>query len=118
MRGASVVFLVLAACVVPAAAQADPWALPEPGSCNPKGGLLTPGRAPDDATPVPFKTGDTFAMDRLNVLENYLPAFLWQERERFFFEGMRLEIGPCFRDYSPPAFFRDATQRGAGKAKL
>jgi hypothetical protein len=99
------------------AASADPWALPEPGSCSPKGGRLSPGQA-EDATPVPFKTGDVFEVDRLNVLQNYLPPFMWEERERFFFEGMRLEIGPCFADYSPPAFYREATERFSGKASL
>ena len=39
-------------------------------------------------------------------------------RERFFFEGMRLEIGPCFRDYSPPGFFGEATQSFKDRAKL
>ena len=52
------------------------------------------------------------------ALQNYVPAFLWQERERFFYEGMRLEIGPCFADYAPPKFFSDATAANAGKAKL
>jgi hypothetical protein len=118
MRACVLAFLGLAFLAAPAAAEADPWALPEPGSCNPKGGRVAPGQAPEDAAPVPFKTGDVFEIDRLGVLENYLPAFLWQERERFFYEGMRLEIGPCFRDYSPPAFFREATEAGAGRAKL
>jgi hypothetical protein len=93
------------------------WALPEAGSCSPKGGRLSPGK-PEDATPVPFQTGDVFEVDRLAVLQNYLPSFLWQERDRFFFEGMRLEIGPCFADYAPPAFFGEATERYAGKASL
>ena len=52
------------------------------------------------------------------MLENYLPAFMWQERDRFFYEGMRLEVGPCFADYAPPAFFRDATEQNKGKAKI
>ena len=37
----------------------DAWALPEAGSCSPKGGRLSPGK-PEDATPVPFQTGDVF----------------------------------------------------------
>jgi hypothetical protein len=102
----------------PAAAKPDPWALPEPGSCNPRGGRVGLEREPEEPTGVPFKTGDVFEVDRLNSLRNYIPDFIWQQRERFFFEGMRLEIGPCFRDYSPPDFFREATVRGAGHAKL
>jgi hypothetical protein len=106
-----------AAQPAPAGAPASRWALPDPGSCSPKGGRLSPGM-PEDATATPFQTGDVFEVDRLAVLQNYLPGFMWQERERFFYEGMRLEIGPCFADYAPPSFFQEATQRNAGKAKL
>lgn len=100
-----------------AAAPQSHWALPAAGICNPAGGRLSPG-APEDASPTPFQTGDVFAVDRLDLLEDYLPAFLWQERERFFYEGMRLEIGPCFADYAPPAFFQEATRANAGTARL
>jgi hypothetical protein len=31
---------------------------------------------------------------------------------------MQLEIGPCYRDYTPPAFFTAATQRFKGQARL
>jgi hypothetical protein len=107
------------AAAPPQPAASGPWALPAVGSCNPTGGRLTPGAgAAEDATAVPFATGDVFEMDRLTVLQNYVPSFLWQERERFFYEGMRLEIGPCFADYAPPKFFFDATAANAGKAKL
>jgi hypothetical protein len=111
--------LAALACLASAApaAAADPWALPAPESCSPAGGRLAPGK-PEDATPLPFQPGDSFGVDRLAVLQTFLPAFLWQERERFFFDGMRLEIGPCFRDYAPPAFFQQATAAGAGKARL
>jgi hypothetical protein len=57
-------------------------------------------------------------MDRMAVLERYLPDFVWQYRERFFYEGMRLEVGPCFRDYSAPDFFQEATRRHGGEARL
>jgi hypothetical protein len=102
-----------------AAQPASPWALPSPGSCVPSGGThVRPGAPPEDATTAPFQTGDTFAIDRLPALERYLPDFVWKERERFFYEGMRLEIGPCFRDYAPPDFFVAATDAGRGKAAL
>jgi hypothetical protein len=98
---------------------ADPWALPAEGSCAPSGGThVRPGAPPEDAVTAPFKTGETFAIDRLPVLERYLPDFMWANRERFFYEGMRLEIGPCFRDYGAPGFFTAATEQGRGKAKL
>jgi hypothetical protein len=56
--------------------------------------------------------------DRLATLERFLPDFVWPYRERFFYEGMRLEVGPCFRDYSAPDFFQAATRRHAGEAHL
>jgi hypothetical protein len=67
---------------------------------------------------LPFQVGDTLDIERLPVLERYLPDFLWPHRERFFYEGMRLEIGPCFRDYGAPGFFVSATEAGRGKASL
>ncbi len=112
--------LALAFASAPAFGQAaSPWTPPAEGSCAPSGGTHTkPGSAPEDATSAPFKTGDTFALDRLAVLERYLPDFMWTERDRFFYEGMRLEIGPCFRSYAAPEFFLAATEQGRGQAKL
>ncbi len=112
--------LTLAFAAAPAFGQAaSPWALPAEGSCAPSGGThASPGAAPEDATTAPFETGDTFAIDRLAVLVRYLPDFIWTHRDRFFYEGMRLEIGPCFRSYGAPDFFRAATEQGRGKAKL
>jgi hypothetical protein len=71
-----------------------------------------------DAPPAPFERGETFGLDRLDALRDYLPDFLWAERERFFFEGMRLEIGSCFADYGPPDFYLRATAEHAGEARL
>ena len=102
-----------------AAQAASPWALPKEGACAPSGGTFAaPGAPAEDATATPFQSGETFAIDRLPVLERYLPGFLWQNRERFFYEGMRLEVGPCFRDYGAPDFFVAATEQGRGKATL
>jgi len=105
---------------LPAAAQTgSPWAVPAEGSCVPSGGLRPkPGAPAEDVTTLPFASGDTLDIEKLPVLERYLPEFVWPNRERFFYEGMRLEIGPCFRDYGPPGFFQQATEAGRGKAKL
>jgi hypothetical protein len=94
-----------------------PWALPQPDSCQPEGGLQgwPPGQ---DAPPIPFEPGDHFAVNRVEVLKDFIPPFIWEYRDRFFYEGMRLEIGRCFADYSPPDFFRSATETFAGQAKL
>jgi len=117
---AAVLCLHLLLGAAPALAQAaSPWALPAEGSCAPSGGThAKPGAPKEDATSAPFEPGQTFAIDRLPALERYLPDFLWTNRDRFFYEGMRLEIGPCFRNYGPPDFFMAATDQGRGKAML
>jgi hypothetical protein len=105
---------------VQAFAQApSPWALPGEGGCAPSGGIhISPGKPAEDATGAPLTPGESFGLDRLAVLERYIPEFLWTHRDRFFYEGMRLEIGPCFRSYGAPDFFVSATEQGRGKAKL
>ncbi len=94
-----------------------PWALPRPDSCQPEGGPRgwPPGQ---DAPPIPFGPGDHFAVKQVEVLEDFIPPFIWEYRDRFFYEGMRLEIGRCFADYGPPDFFRSATETFAGQARL
>lgn len=98
----------------------EAWGVPEPDSCAPKGGLLGgPRTSAEDAPPsLPFSPGDVFEMEGIEVLKNFLPEFLWPYRDRFFYDGMRLEIGPCFRDYGPPAFYGDATEKFRGQARL
>jgi hypothetical protein len=91
------------------------WSIP-PEGCAPSGG--PPGAPGEEAGPLPFASGDAFGMERLEVLRAFLPQEIWQYRERFFYEGMRLVIGPCFRDYGPPAFFAEATRKLAGRAHL
>jgi hypothetical protein len=58
------------------------------------------------------------AFAALDALAPYLPEEIWSRREHFFFDGMHLEIGPCFRRYAPPAFFDAATQERRGHARL
>ena len=100
-----------------AAAQSDPWAVPPEDACRPSGGLRVAAGDDGDA-PFPFAPGDTVQLPQIEALRRFLPRPLWEYRERFFYEGMRLEIGPCYRDYAPPAFFQEATARNAGKATL
>ncbi|MBW2416825.1 MAG: DUF1329 domain-containing protein [Deltaproteobacteria bacterium] len=107
--------------VLPAGAGAgepvSPWSLPPEGSCAPQGGLAG-WPVGEDAPPVAFEPGDRIDIEHAPVLRNYLPPEIWEHRDRFFFEGMTLEVGPCFRDYSPPAFFGEATEKFRGRAKL
>ena len=114
---AASLFVVAWAGAASAQATNPAWALPPANSCAPEDGLRgwPPGQ---DAPPIPFEPGDTFELEKLDVLKDYFPQQLWVERDRFFYEGMRLEIGPCFADYSPPAFYQDATAKFRGQAKL
>jgi hypothetical protein len=99
------------------ASKSAPWALPTAGSCAPGGGLHG-WPIGEDAPALPFKTGDVIPLARAEVLKRYLPPAVWEQRDKFFYEGMRLEVGPCFRDYAPPAFFQEATAKFRGQAKL
>jgi hypothetical protein len=71
-----------------------------------------------DAPPFPFKSGDVITAEQLALLREFIPSLLWENRDQFFFEGMRLEVGACFADYAPPSFFSDATTKFAGQARL
>lgn len=74
----------------------DPWSIPAEHSCR---------------TKEPLAPGRSLIQADLESLREYLPHEVWDARDRFFHEGMLLEVGPCYRDYSVPAFFRDATER-------
>jgi hypothetical protein len=39
-------------------------------------------------------------------------------RDQFFFEGMQLEIGPCYRRYPVPKYFEEATRANASRTKV
>ena len=62
------------------------------------------GAQQEDAGPwaPTFKEGDVITMDQVESLKPFLPPEFWSNRDFFFYEGMQLEIGPFFRDYSPP----------------
>ena len=117
----SLAALLLAALARFASAQAAdvPWRVPPPGACaseSPR--LLTPVAskdAPPTTAPVPGQAIDFAHADRLR---DFVPPELWAKRERFFYDGMRMEIGPCYRDYAPPEFFRRATDELHGGVTL
>lgn len=111
--------LALAAPPAPAAesAAADRWAVPPEGACAPAGGLRV--AAGDDAdAPFPFAPGDTLSLAQIETLRRFLPRPLWEYRERFFYEGMRLEVGPCFRRYPAGEWYERATAEHAGEARI
>ncbi len=100
-----------------AVAAPGPWDLPAEGSCSATT-KLRGWPLGEDAPPFTLTPGDAIDAARSERLRGYLPPPIWEQRERFLFEGMRLEIGPCFRDYGPPAVFTAATEAHRGRAKL
>jgi hypothetical protein len=80
----------------------------------------TLARSQEDAEPsrIPFKEGDVITMADLGRLEPVLPPEFWNNRDFFFYDGMQLEIGPFFRDYSPSDQYKEATTRFQGQARI
>ena len=104
MRRAAKTALLVTLAASPVNAS-EPWAVPAEGSCLPAAGVAQPD-ARDDAAPSPPLPGEVITLENVSRLAAFLPPELWEHRERFFYDGMRMEIGPCFRDYGPPAFYR------------
>ncbi len=100
----------------PLARAAGPWDIPAEGSCDPGADTATAARP--DALPFPFRVGEVLTEEKTASLKPYLPEELWANRDRFFYDGMQLEIGPCYRNYAPPEFFSKATERFRGQARL
>ncbi|MGH0034392.1 MAG: DUF1329 domain-containing protein [Myxococcota bacterium] len=65
-----------------------------------------------------FKEGDVITFDNLEAIRPYLPEEFWNNRDFFFYEGMQLEIGPFYRDYTPAKQYEDATAKFKGQAKI
>ena len=83
--------------------------------------LLSSGRpalAAEDAVAPALREGDIIDYTTKDRLRPYLPPELWPHREFIFHEGMRLEIGPAFRDYSPPPVYQQATARHRDEAQI
>jgi hypothetical protein len=94
------------------------WAVPAEEACRPEGGLRGAPGGDASALSFAFEPGAAVEHGKLESIRRFLPKEVWENRERFFYDGMRLEIGPCFRDYAPPAFFAAATEKFRGQAVL
>jgi hypothetical protein len=116
-RLARAVGLVAAACALglPAAVRAAP---PPAGTCPSLAPAPTAVAAEDAAAPRVLHEGQALGIGQLPALEKLLPPEIWRHRETFFYEGMRLEIGGCHRDYPASPAYRAATERFAGKARV
>jgi hypothetical protein len=71
-----------------------------------------------EVTGPAFKQGDIITMDKIEELKPYLPPEFWANRDFFFYEGMKLEIGPSFRDYKEAPEWWAATNEFKGQAKV
>jgi hypothetical protein len=88
---------------------------PAPGTCP---SLSRPTGDHEDATAVPMREGQSLTIADLYALEKLIPSEIWRFRDTFFYEGMRLEIGGCHRDYPPTAAYQKATTANAGTARI
>ena len=93
--------------------------IPPEGDCPPY--TVRPGTdAPqtEDVAPSVFSPGRALKLDDLDRLHDYLPREVWQRRETFFYEGMRIQVGPCHRRYPAPEFFNQATRGNSERVRL
>jgi hypothetical protein len=93
---------------------------PNEGECPSVTGAASAEGAPEllDAVPVALAEGMLLDQNDLLVLRQLVPEKIWQHREVFFHEGMRMEIGPCHRRYPVADFYRQAGDRFAGQASI
>ena len=108
----AVLCLAVLARAASAELPADPWRIPAPGACASEPPLLFHPPTGTDVVPIATpKPGEVIDVEHAERLHYLVPPEIWDKRERFFFDGMQLEIGPCYRDYGPPQFFVDATRK-------
>ncbi|MFT5441216.1 MAG: hypothetical protein ACI8W3_000256 [Myxococcota bacterium] len=92
--------------------------LPDEGDC-PEVTLTPDGSdSAEDAVAVQIEPGMILKQEDLMLLRQLIPLEIWRHREVFFHEGMRLEVGPCHRRYPVAQFYRAATEKFAGQAKV
>ena len=65
-----------------------------------------------------FQEGDVITLDELDKIKPFLPPEFWKNRDFFFYEGMQMQIGPFYRDYSPSAEYQAATQKFKGQPRI
>lgn len=82
--------------------------------------LAIPSLAAEDVTQgaPSFSEGDVISYDQIDKLKPYLPAEFWANRDFFFYEGMQLQIGPAYRDYTPAPEYEAASKQFAGQARI
>jgi len=106
----------LAALLLLAGTPAGATVIPDPGRCPALRGA--PTAAGGDAGAQPLAESSAVGIQDLLLIRELLPAEVWRHRDVFFYEGMRLEIGPCFRHYPASASYEEATRKFAGRARV
>jgi hypothetical protein len=107
----------LAALAVLLAAATAAAGLPPENECPVLTGI--PGAGPaEDATSFKLREGMLLHFADVLLLGQLLPPEVWRNRDVFFHDGMRMEIGPCHRRYATSDFYREATEQFAGKARV
>ncbi len=80
-------------------------------------GSLASADDPSPAKPS-FAEGDVIGFGDVSRLEPYLPKKFWDNRDFFFYEGMKLVVGPTQFDYRAPPEYEAATERFNGQARI
>ena len=103
-----------AALLAPGTALAGP---PAPGTCPQLSRGAQPPTGEDAVAPL-MQEGQVLSLGDMLHLQHLLPPELWRNRDTFFYEGMRMEIGGCHRDYPPSPAYQTATAKHAGEAHV
>lgn len=102
--------LGVALCATPSLAQ-----LPPEGQCP----AFSGGSVPLDEDGVArLREGMRLTLGDLMALAQLFPHEVWTFREAFFYDGMRMELGPCHRRYPTASFYQEATERFAERTEL
>ncbi|MAE95581.1 MAG: hypothetical protein CL910_13060 [Deltaproteobacteria bacterium] len=81
--------------------------------------MAAPAVSQEDTSSAPtFSEGDIITVDQIDKLKPFLPPEFWANRDFFFYEGMQLEVGSSYVDYSPPSVYKEATKKFAGQPRL
>jgi hypothetical protein len=65
-----------------------------------------------------FQEGDVIGIENVDKLRPFLPPEFWDNRDFFFYEGMKLEIGPIQKDYTEADVYMKATEKFRGQARI
>ena len=82
--------------------------------------FATPVTAQEDAGGAgpTFQEGDVITFEKIDAIKPYVPDEFWNNRDFFFYEGMQLEIGPFYRDYSGSDAYKHQTEKHKGEPRI